>query len=601
MTVLRPELTGTLGGVAATHWLASAVGMGVLERGGNAFDAAAAAGFALQIVEPHSNGPGGDVVIAVYSRASDTVRVICGQGPMPRGATFDAFADRGIKQIPAGGLLPATVPGAFGAWMRLLGEFGTLPLESVLEPAVGYASDGYPLLPAAASTIHAMSGLFRTHWTDSARVYLPGGTEPAPGTRMRNEVLADTYRRIVREAKSASPDREAQIEAAHTAFYQGFVAESIDRFARTGDVFDSTGRAHRGLLTGDDLAGWRAPVEEACALPYGDYTVHKPGPWSQGPVFLQQLALLEDCDLRGTGLGSAAYVHTVAEAAKLAFADREAWYGDPEHTPVPMAELLSPGYTARRRALMGERADLDPQPGRPGGAEPWIPQPEPQEPVVDEPQWLTHLRSGLPTVTPAGPRAGAGNTCTVAVADAWGNLVVAVPSGGWLKSSPIIPDLGFALGTRGQTAWLSEGHANSLAPGRRPRTTLSPTIVLRGGAPFLAFGTPGGDQQDQWTLHAFLAVAEFGLGPQEAAELPAWHIDHFAQSFAPRLSRPGVVVVEDSFDAGVLADLERRGHRLDVVPRGTLGKVCSAGADPATGFLRASAGPRGRQAYAVCR
>ncbi|MCF2535688.1 gamma-glutamyltransferase [Streptomyces sp. FB2] len=601
MTVLRPELTGTLGGVAATHWLASAVGMGVLERGGNAFDAAAAAGFALQIVEPHSNGPGGDVVIAVYSRASDTVRVICGQGPMPQAATIDAFAARGVKQIPAGGLLPATVPGAFGAWMRLLGEYGTMPLESVLEPAIGYASGGYPLLPAAATTIDAMSGLFRTHWSESARVYLPGGAAPAPGTRMRNEVLADTYRRIVREAKGTSADREAQIEAAHTAFYQGFVAEAIDRFARTADVFDSTGSSHRGLLTGDDLATWQPSVEEACVLPYGDFTVHKPGPWSQGPVFLQQLALLEGCDLRGMGLGSGAYVHTVAEAAKLAFADREAWYGDPDHTPVPLDELLAPGYNARRRALIGEEADLDPQPGRPGGAQPWIPQPDPQEPGVDEPEWVAHLRSGLPTVTPAGPRAGAGNTCTVAVADAWGNLVVAVPSGGWLKSSPVIPGLGFALGTRGQTAWLSEGHPNSLAPGRRPRTTLSPTIVLRDGAPFLAFGTPGGDQQDQWTLHAFLAVAVFGLEPQAAAELPAWHIDHFAQSFAPRLSRPGVVVVEGSFDAEVLAELERRGHRLDVVPRSTLGKVCSAGVDPATGFLRASAGPRGRQAYAVCR
>ncbi|MEV1143560.1 gamma-glutamyltransferase [Micromonospora sp. NPDC049799] len=601
MTVLRPALTGTLGGVAATHWLAAAVGMSVLERGGNAFDAAAAAGFALQIVEPHSNGPGGDVVIAVYSRSTGTVRIICGQGPMPQAATIDAFAALGIKQMPAGGLLPATVPGAFGAWMRLLGEFGTMSLDSVLEPAIGYASRGYPLLPAAASTIGAMAGLFRTEWSESARTYLPGGAVPAAGSRMRNEVLADTYRRLIREARAASADREAQIEAAHTAFYQGFVAEAIDRFARTSEVFDSTGRRHRGLLTGDDLATWRPGVEDSCALPYREFTVHKPGPWSQGPVFLQQLALLDGCDLRSMGLGSAEYVHTVAEAAKLAFADREAWYGDPLHTPVPMDDLLAAGYSAERRSLIGEHANLDPQPGRPDGAEPWIPQAEPEEPGADEPEWMTHLRSGLPTVTPAGPRAGAGNTCTVAVADAWGNLVVAVPSGGWLKSSPVIPELGFALGTRGQTAWLADGHPNSLAPGRRPRTTLSPSIVLRDGAPFSAFGTPGGDQQDQWTLHAFLAVAEFGLEPQAAAELPAWHIDHFAQSFAPRVSRPGVVVVERSFDPAVLAELERRGHRLDVVPESTLGKVCSAGVDPATGFLRAAAGPRGRQAYAVCR
>lgn len=601
MTVMRPALTGTVGGVASTHWLASAVGMGILDRGGNAFDAAVAAGFALQVVEPHSNGPGGDVVIAVYSRSTGTVRVICGQGPMPRAASIDAFAGLGIKQMPAGGLLPATVPGAFGAWMRLLGEHGTMSLETVLEPAIGYASGGYPLLPAAASTIAAMSDLFRTEWPESARVYLPGGAVPAGGSRLSNPALAGTYERLLREARAASADREAQIEAAHAAYYQGFVAEAIDRFARTTEVFDSTGRRHRGLLTGDDLATWRPGVEEPSALSYGDFTVHKPGPWSQGPVFLQQLAILERCDLRGMGLGSVDYIHTIVEAAKLAFADREAWYGDPADTPVPMSELLAVGYSAERRSLIGERADLDPQPGRLGGREPWIPQAEPEEPGADEPEWMAHLRSGLPTVTPAGPRAGAGNTCTVAVADRFGNLVVAVPSGGWLKSSPVIPGLGFALGTRGQTAWLTEGHPNSLAPGRRPRTTLSPSIVLRDGEPFLAFGTPGGDQQDQWTLQAFLAIAEFGLEPQAATELPAWHIDHFAQSFAPRTSRPGVVVVERSFDHTVLAGLENRGHRLDVVPESTLGKVCAAGVDPVTGFLRTAAGPRGRQAYAVCR
>jgi len=600
MTVMRPQLTGTFGAVAATHWLASAVGMDILDRGGNAFDAAAAAGFALQLVEPHSNGPGGDVVISAYARSTGKVRVICGQGPMPQAATIDRFAGLGIKQMPAAGLLPATVPGAFGAWTRLLAEFGTMGLATVLEPAIGYASSGYPLLPAAASTIAAMAPLFRTEWTASGSTYLPGGAAPLAGSRMRNTTLADTYKRLVREAQAASTDRVAQLEAAHRAFYEGFIADAIDRFSRT-EVFDSTGSRHRGLLTGDDLAAYQPSVEEPCTLAYGDFTVHKPGPWSQGPVFLQQLAILSGCDLRGMGLGSVEYVHTLAEAAKLAFADREAWYGDPAHTPVPLAELLAPEYTARRRALIGDRASLDPQPGRVGGGEPWIPQAEPEEPGAGEPDWLTQLRSGLPTVTAAAPSAGAGNTCTVAVVDRWGNLAVAVPSGGWLKSSPVIPELGFALGTRGQTAWLTEGHPNSLAPGRRPRTTLSPTVVLREGEPFLAFGTPGGDQQDQWTLHTFLAIAEFGIEPQEATELPACNIDHFAQSFAPRLSRPGVVIAERSFGPEVLAGLEQRGHRVDAVPAGTLSKVCAAGVDPVTGFVRAAAGPRGRQAYAVCR
>jgi gamma-glutamyltranspeptidase/glutathione hydrolase len=520
---------------------------------------------------------------------------------MPQAATIDTFASLGIKQVPAAGLLPATVPGAFGAWLRLLAEFGTMPLASVLEPAIGYASRGYPLLPAAAATIAALAPLFRSEWAESGRTYLPGGAPPAAGARMRNQALADTFERILREAQTASTDREAQIEAAHCAFYRGFVAATIDRFLQTTAVFDATGRRNTGLLRPDDLASWRPDVEEPCELRYGDLSVFKPGPWTQGPVFLQQLGILEGLDLRDMGLGSVEYVHTLAEAAKLAFADREAWYGDPRDTPVPTAELLAPDYSALRRSLIGEQADLDPRPGRPGDREPWIPQPEPQPLAVGDPEWMVELRNGLPTVTAIGARAGAGNTCTVSVVDSAGNLVVAVPSGGWLKSSPVIPGLGFSLGTRGQTAWLVEGHPNSLAPGRRPRTTLSPSIVLRDGEPFLAFGTPGGDQQDQWTLQAFLAVVEFGLDLQTATELPAWHIDHFPQSFAPRASRPGVVVMERSFEPAVIAGLAKKGHRLDVVAESTLGKVCAVGVDPVSGFVRAAAGPRGRQAYAVCR
>jgi gamma-glutamyltranspeptidase/glutathione hydrolase len=599
--VTRPELTGTRGAIASTHWLASSAGMAVLDRGGNAFDAAVAAGFVLQVVEPHSNGLGGDVSIAVYSRATGAVTMICGQGPMPAAATIGTFRSLGIGQIPGAGVLPACVPGAFGAWLRLLTEYGSLRLESVLEAAIGYAAGGYPLLPAAARAIALLAPLFRDEWTGSAQVYLPGGNPPPAGSRFRNRVLAHTLERILRQAQAGTADREAQIEAAHRAFYQGFVAEEIDRFLRTTEVLDSTGRRHRGLLTADDLADWRPAVERPCTLAYRDFVAYKPGPWSQGPVFLQQLAILAASDLGGMGLGSAEYIHTLAEAAKLAFADREAWYGDPHHTPVPLEELLAPAYSASRCRLLGEHAEKDPQPGAPGDRTAWLPAAEPVDPPDGEPDWAAELRSGIPTVGAAAVRMGAGNTCTVAVVDGNGNLVVAVPSGGWLKSSPVIPGLGFPLGTRGQTMWLTEGHPNSLAPGRRPRTTLSPGIVLRDGEPFLALGTPGGDQQDQWTLETFLAVAEFGLDLQAATELPAFHIDHFPQSFAPRVSRPGVLVVERSCGQPVLDQLRDRGHLLDVVPEYTLGKVCAVGIDPVNGFVRAAAGPRGRQAYAVCR
>ena len=601
MTLSRPELTGSFGAVSSTHWLASGAGMAVLERGGNAVDAAVAAGFVLQVVEPHSNGLGGDVAIAVYPRAEGTVRIVCGQGPTPRRATVDAFTSLGLSQIPGSGMLPACVPGAFGAWLRLLAEFGTMSLAPLLEPAIGYASHGYPLLPRAADTIALLAPLFRDEWPESGRTYLPGGAPPPAGARMTNPVLAETLRRLAREARAASADREAQLEAAQRAFYQGFVAEAVDRFVGTTDVLDATGRRHRGLLSADDLAAWRPDVEEACGLTYGDYAVFKPGPWSQGPVFLQQLAILQGCGLSGMGLGGVDYVHTLAEAAKLAFADREAWYGDPRHTPVPMAELLAPGYTAGRRALIGACAAEAPRPGVPVARRPWIPRPEPDRAAPADPAWLVQLRNGMPTVDPAAARAGAGNTCTVAVVDRAGNLVVAVPSGGWLKSSPVVPGLGFPLGTRAQTMWLVDGHPNSLAPGRRPRTTLSPGVVLRDGEPFLALGTPGGDQQDQWTLQTFLAIAEFGLDAQAATEIPAFHIDHFPQSFAPRTARPGVVVVERSHEPSVLAGLRERGHHVDAVPAHSLGKVCAVGIDPRTGFVRAAAGPRGAQAYAVAR
>ncbi|MEU4159981.1 gamma-glutamyltransferase [Actinoplanes sp. NPDC026670] len=601
MTELRPALSGPSAGVASTHWLAAGVGTAILDRGGNAFDAAAAAGFALQVVEPHSNGPGGDVTIAVYSRSTGTVRIICGQGPMPRAASIAAFAGLGLEHIPAAGVLPASVPGAFGAWLRLLAEFGTMPLASVLEPAIGYASRGYPLLPSAAQTIAAMAPLFRQEWPDSAHVYLPGGQVPAAGSRMHNHELAATLERIVREAQAVPGDREKQIEAAHSAFYQGFVAETIDDFLRTTKVFDSTGRRHHGLLSADDLAGWQPEVEQPYELNYHGLSVFKPGPWTQGPAFLQQLALLQGHDLPEMGLDSVDYLHLRVEAAKLAFADREGWYGDPRHVDTPLDALLAPEYTAQRRALITADAALDPQPGRPGGRSSWIPWAQPEPATADEPSWMTNLRSGLPTVSPIVNRAGAGNTCTVAVVDSEGNMAVAVPSGGWLKSSPIIPGLGFALGTRGQTALLTAGHPNSLAPGKRPRTTLSPTIVLRDGRPLLAFGTPGGDQQDQWTLQTFLAATQFGLDLQAATETPTFHIDHFPVSFAPRTARPNTVVVERSFGPEVLAALRRRGHVLDVVPESTLGKVCAVGVDPTTGFRLAAAGSRGRQAYAMVR
>src|SRR5215217_448196 len=401
--------------VSSTHWLASATGMAVLERGGNAFDAAVAAGFVLQVVEPHLNGPGGEVPILAAPAGAGRVLVVNGQGPVPAAATIGRFTELGLDLIPGTGLLPACVPGAFAAWMRLLGDHGTLALRDVLEPAIGYAEAGFPAVPRIGAAIGTVASLFRDEWPSSAEVWLAGGV-PAPGGRLRNPALAATWRRLLQEAEAASADRDGQIEAALAAFYEGFVAEAIDRFLATAEVLDVSGRRHQGLLTGDDLAGWRASVEAPVSVEHHGWTICKTGPWGQGPVLLQQLRLLEGFDLVGMGLGSAAYVHTVAECAKLAFADREAWYGDPAAFDVPLDGLLDPAYADRRRALVGGEASLELRPGSPDGRAPRLPAaglgPDRAEALAG---------SGEPTF---------GDTCHVDVVDRHGNLVAATPSGG---------------------------------------------------------------------------------------------------------------------------------------------------------------------------
>jgi gamma-glutamyltranspeptidase/glutathione hydrolase len=577
--------------VSSTHWLASAAGMAVLERGGNAFDAAVAAGFVLQVVEPHQNGPGGEAPMVLYSAERRRVMVVDGQGPAPAAASVARLRGLGLELVPDDGLLPACVPGAFGGWLLLLGELGTIGLREALDAAIGYAEGGYPVLPQVAATVAGVERLFRREWYGSAELWLAGGV-PRPGGRLRNPALAATWRRLLAVAEAASATRDGQIEAARAAFYQGFVAEAIDRFAAGTAVMDASGRRHRGLLAGDDLARWRAGFEEPAGLDYHGVRVCKTGPWRQGPVFLQQLVLLAGFDLAAMEPGGAEHLHTVVECAKLAFADREAWYGDPDFAEVPLAGLLDAGYAERRRALVGAEASLELRPGSVGGREPRLPPAPPRrEPGA--------AGMGGPTVA-AGPP-GARDTCHVAAADRFGNMVACTPSGGWLQSSPTIPELGFCLGTRGQMFWLAEGLPNSLAGGKRPRTTLSPSLALRDGEPWLAFGTPGGDNQDQWSLAWFLWLLHFGLDLQQATEAPGFHSEHFPSSFYPRRARPGVLAVEERTGPATVARLRARGHRVEVVDGWSLGRVCAVGRDPRSGFLLAAASPRGRQGYAADR
>jgi gamma-glutamyltranspeptidase/glutathione hydrolase len=561
--------------VASTHWLASAAGMAALERGGNAFDAAATAGFVLQIVEPHMNGPGGEVPILLYSAERDEVLVVCGQGTAPRGATITHFRDLGLELVPGTGLLPACVPGAFDAWMLLLRDFGTLSLAEVLDPAIGYAEGGYPLTPGICSTIASMEVLFRDEWPGSAELYLP---VPAPGELFRNRELAATWRRLLDEAGDGS--RETVIDRARDAFYCGFIAEAIASFAAESEVMDSSGQRHRGLLAGDDLAEWRTTAEQPVELEYEGWRVSKTGPWGQGPVFLQQLALLSQFDVGSFRRESAEFVHLVVECAKLAFADREAWYGD--SAEVPLDELLSPAYAEERARLVGKEASDELRPGSPGGREPRLPR-------IPDP---TAATAGI------GEPTRRGDTCHLDVVDRWGNVVSATPSGGWLDGSPVIPGLGFCLGTRGQMFWLEEGLASSLEPGTRPRTTLSPTIIRRDGET-IALGTPGGDQQDQWSLTYFLTLAHWDVDLQEAIDAPMFHTEHSPESFYPRQPRPRIVQLESRFGEDVAAELGRRGHLVEQAGPWSLGRLSAAGTDGTV--LRAAANPRGMQGYAVGR
>jgi gamma-glutamyltranspeptidase/glutathione hydrolase len=578
--------------VGSTHWLAASTGMSVLELGGNAFDAAVAAGFVLQVVEPHLSGPLGEMPAIVWSQRDGQTQVLCGQGVAPNAATVGHFtSDLGLDLVPGTGLLAATVPGAFGGWLLMLERWGTWRLRDVLQYAIGYARTGFPAAPLLAAAIGTVAPMFRDEWPTSAEVWLRRGTPPRAGDRIQLPALAATYERVLSEAEKVGPDREAQIRAAREVWYRGFVAEAIIEFCHGKPWRDSSGEPHLGLLDADDLAQWEATVEPPATYDFGDYTMCKTGPWGQGPVLLQQLALLDALDIWSVPYASGTYFHLMIEAAKLAFADREAWYGDSGSVPDLLGQLLDRDYAIDRAALVDTDASLELRPGRVGGGEPILG-------VTSHDGTMDSSGVGEPTLGVSGGVRG--DTCHVDVVDQWGNMVSATPSGAWLQSSPAIPHLGFCLGTRAQMFSLASGHPNELRPGVRPRTTLSPSFALRRGEPWLAFGTPGGDQQDQWSLAFFLSVVLGGLDLQAAIDAPAFTSQHFPSSFYPRGSRPGHLVMEDRFPVEVVDELRRLGHDIQLTGSWTLGRLSAVSREDG-GFLRAGANARGALGYAVGR
>jgi len=580
----RPVIMGTRGVVTSGHYLATAAGFRIMEQGGNAVDAAAAMCFCLNLLEPHQNGLGGEVPTLIYSAQERKAFAVSGMGWSPQAFTVQWCQEHGIDLIPGDGYLPACVPAVVDTWATALARFGTLSFSQVLQPAIELAEHGFPVYEGLHDVIAVNVDRFTALYPTTGQIYCPGGRVPEVGEVFRNPDLADTLKLLCRAEKAAQhKGRIAGLAAARDAFYEGEIAARIVDFITEHAVEDGSGSAHTGLLACQDVAEWRAAVEEPVTINYRGLDVHKCSAWTQGPVFLQQLALLEGFDLQALGHNSADYLHTWIECAKLAFADREAYYGDPHFDDVPFDVLLSKEYAARRRALIGAEASRELRPGDVGRG---VPDYVTYDVVGDNRRALGML-------------AHTGDTTHLDAVDREGTMVAATPSGGWIPASPVIQGLGFPLGTRGQMFYLNPQRPNALAPHKRPRATLTPSLVTRDGEPFMVFGTPGGDAQDQWTLQFFLNYVDFGMNIQEALDAPTVHSAHFPSSFFPRDADPGYVVVEGRIPQEVIAELERRGHGVVVTDGWANGKAMAIRYDKARGVILGGVSPRGSIGYAL--
>ncbi|MBA2356743.1 MAG: gamma-glutamyltransferase family protein [Acidobacteria bacterium] len=581
---LRPEFTGTHGVVAAGRTLTVEAGTEMLVRGGNAIDAGVAAILAAAVVEISHFGLGGEAPMVIYLAKSREVVVINGQGTAPAAASPSTFV--GDAQIPGNGPLAATVPAVVDATTLALARYGTLPLADVLAPAIRLA-DGFPMYQFLSRYLTS-ERRFSEPYADTMRTYYPDGRVTRAGEVFRQPALARTLRMLAdadTTARQAGASREDAIAAARDTFYTGPFA------ARLATAVRNAG----GLLTEEDLARYRSKVEQPVSVTYRGYTVHKAGPWNQGPVLLQTLNLLEGFDLRAMGHLSADAIHTVAEAMKLAYADRDRYYGDPDFVSVPITGLLSKAYANDRRALIdATQASLEQRPGNPLTFEP--------KPTavsgLDAASAGRRLAPIDPLVDPHVRRVGrvgeSGDTTAIEVADRDGNLFSATPSSGWLLGGAFVAgDTGVPMSNRMQAFRLEPGSPNLLAGGKRPRTTLTPTIVTRDGAPFLAIGTPGGDSQDQQILQVLLNVIDHDMSLQAAVESARFNTLGIQSSFENHRIEPGVLEIERSVPEAIRRELERRGHRLRLYnPQTYSTGIVAAGVDPATGRLRGAADVR---------
>lgn len=593
----RPAIMGTRGVVTSGHYLATAAGFRIMELGGNAIDSAAAMCFCLNLLEPQQNGIGGEVPVLLYSARERKTVAISGLGWSPKNLTIDWCRANGIDLIPGDGYLPACVPSVVDTWAVALARYGTLSFAEVLRPAIELAQDGFPIYESLYETLESSAVAFSERFPTTYEVYYPNGRSPQVGEIWRNPDFAAVLRTMCdAETTAKRKGRIAGIEAARDVFYKGSIAERIAKFIETNPVGDASGSAHTGLLSYEDMAEWRATVEEPVSYSYKSLEVHKCPTWSQGAVFLQQLAILEGFDLNSMGHNSAEYLHTYLEAAKLAFADREAYYGDPAFDEVPLEVLLSDEYNSARRSLIGKVASMKMRAGDAGNGVP----PHADFDVVQD------NRRALGIDPPATQRRGTGqghigDTTHLDAVDIEGNMVAATPSGGWIDSSPVVKGLGFPIGTRGQMFYLNPDRPNALAGRKRPRATLTPSLVTKSGAPHMVFGTPGGDMQDQVTLQFFLNCVEFNMNIQEALDAPTVFTLHFPSSFYPRPAYPGHVTADSRIPRAVIQELVQRGHIVDDSEAWTGGKPMAISIDQEKGVITGAVSAKGQIGYALGR
>lgn len=607
LATVRPLIRGTNGMVACGHYLAAHIGNTILLKGGNAFDANAAMLLAQSLLEHQSYGFGGEVPILVYSADNKKVFSIDGNTAAPKSVDVQWFIDHGVPKIPGQGLLSMGVPAVLDAIILMLDEFGTMSFTEVAADPIKLA-EGFPMWESYQGRIASNEDRFRNEWPGSAELFLPDGKVPQLGEVFANQDLADLWKKLSeteRAALAAGKSRSEALTAVRDRFYKGDIAETYVKYVTENKfMIDDLGEAYPANLTMEDMATYTAKIREPWRIDYKGYEVYKCGPWTQGPVFLIQLKLLEQFDLQKIGYGTADYWHIMAETMKLAHADKIEWLGDDDFIAVPMAGLLSDEYAKERVKLidmnkaMTENIPGDPwkyndvpkpetYPYLPGGYVPAVKAAEDTDFNLDPDQMVAAL-------------AHVSDTTGTRAVDRWGNIFSATPSGGWFHSNPIVPGLGFCPNSRIQMFYVDRtDHARSYVPGARPSTSLTPTLVTKDGKPFLGLGMPGGDQQDQVTLQDFIHVVDFGANIQEATEMQHLTTNNMPSLFYPHemSMNPGRITLPASVSDEVIKELEARGHKI-----GRTGfpstNATMVMIDPVTGVLYGAASP-GSGRYAI--